>query len=183
MSTIEERARADADDSDRFPPDRGRNERAGVASVTGAPERPLAPDTLNGLTGAAYSDVIRREGPTDYLRGYRDGLNAVLDAIARDPLFEATNVPDHNNPELGFDKTAALSEPDEDMYGPFTGALATSAREWVAYGRSRLVAEQRRCPDCEQGKHGNCTNEAWDTAADLAVPCPCGDLIHGSRNQ
>lgn len=26
--------------------------------------------------------------PTDYLRGYRDGLNAVLDAIMRDPLCE-----------------------------------------------------------------------------------------------
>ena len=84
--------------------------------TTDAPERPLAPEALNGLTGAAYTDVIRREGPTDYLRGYRDGLNAVLDAIMRDPLFEATNVPDHNDPEFGFDKTAALSERAERIY-------------------------------------------------------------------
>ena len=29
--------------------------------TTDAPERPLAPEALNGLTGAAYTDVIRRE--------------------------------------------------------------------------------------------------------------------------
>jgi len=29
-------------------------------------------------------------------------------------LNEATNRPDHNDPEFGFDKTAALSDPGED---------------------------------------------------------------------
>jgi len=41
----------------------------------------------------------------------------------------------------------------------------------------------RSCPDCEQGKHRNCTGEAWDNDVDDFAPCPCGDLIHGSRSR
>jgi len=31
----------------------------------------------------------------------------------------------------------------------------------------------RSCPDCEQGKHANCTGEAWDNDADAPTVCPC----------
>ncbi|HEY8881917.1 MAG TPA: hypothetical protein VIM47_00805 [Dermatophilaceae bacterium] len=31
----------------------------------------------------------------------------------------------------------------------------------------------RSCPDCEQGKHTNCTGEAWDNDADAPTVCPC----------
>ena len=31
----------------------------------------------------------------------------------------------------------------------------------------------RPCPDCEQGKHANCTGEAWDNDADAPTTCPC----------
>jgi len=31
----------------------------------------------------------------------------------------------------------------------------------------------RSCPDCEQGKHANCTGEAWDNDADAPTACPC----------
>jgi hypothetical protein len=31
----------------------------------------------------------------------------------------------------------------------------------------------RDCPDCEQGKHQNCTGEAWDTEKDEPCVCPC----------
>jgi hypothetical protein len=31
----------------------------------------------------------------------------------------------------------------------------------------------RDCPDCEQGKHQNCTGEAWDTIKDDFTVCPC----------
>lgn len=34
------------------------------------------------------------------------------------------------------------------------------------------------CPDCKAGKHDNCTNEAFDPAADAVVPCPCAGRHH-----
>lgn len=61
MSTMDERTRADADDFDRFTSDRGKDEHVGVTSETDASVRPIPPDAPDGLTSAAYSDVIRRE--------------------------------------------------------------------------------------------------------------------------
>ena len=31
----------------------------------------------------------------------------------------------------------------------------------------------RSCPDCEQGKHANCTGDAWDNDTDAPTVCPC----------
>jgi len=31
----------------------------------------------------------------------------------------------------------------------------------------------RSCPDCEQGKHANCTGEAWCNEHDAPVSCSC----------
>jgi hypothetical protein len=31
----------------------------------------------------------------------------------------------------------------------------------------------RSCPDCEQGKHQNCTGEAWCNEHDVPARCPC----------
>jgi hypothetical protein len=31
----------------------------------------------------------------------------------------------------------------------------------------------RDCPDCEQGKHANCTGEAWCNEHDVPARCPC----------
>ena len=124
--------------------------------------RPIPPDALNGLTGAAYSDVIRREAAWTetlrFLEGAMDRRNAEIAALTGEtlrlervignmaethrrsratlaandaenealrveveslrafqlqPRAKATNTPGHNDPEFGFDKTAALSEPDE----------------------------------------------------------------------
>ncbi len=38
--------------------------------------------------------------------------------------------------------------------------------------------ETRACPDCEQGKHRNCTGEAWDNEADMIASCPCAEARH-----
>jgi len=38
--------------------------------------------------------------------------------------------------------------------------------------------EPRACPDCEQGKHRNCTDTAWDNEMDMLVPCPCAEAGH-----
>ena len=38
---------------------------------------------------------------------------------------------------------------------------------------AKHLMEVRDCPDCEQGKHQNCTGEAWDTVADAPTVCPC----------
>lgn len=29
------------------------------------------------------------------------------------------------------------------------------------------------CPECQQGKHGNCDGTTWDNYDDAAAPCPC----------
>lgn len=34
------------------------------------------------------------------------------------------------------------------------------------------------CPECRQGKHGNCTNEALDPETDEIVPCECAQGGH-----
>ena len=34
------------------------------------------------------------------------------------------------------------------------------------------------CPDCENGKHDNCTNEAYDFDKDEIVPCECHARNH-----
>jgi len=40
----------------------------------------------------------------------------------------------------------------------------------------------RSCPDCEQGKHQNCTGAAWDDGADAETVCPCSVLTgHGRQ--
>lgn len=35
-----------------------------------------------------------------------------------------------------------------------------------------------RCPECEAGKHTNCTNEAMTEGGEI-VPCPCATTGHG----
>ena len=37
---------------------------------------------------------------------------------------------------------------------------------------------KRACPDCEQGKHRNCTGYAWDINTDQETTCPCADNQH-----
>ena len=44
--------------------------------------------------------------------------------------------------------------------------------------RPKYEPEPRSCPDCEQGKHRNCTDTAWDNELDDLVPCPCAEAGH-----
>jgi len=34
------------------------------------------------------------------------------------------------------------------------------------------------CPECQQGKHGNCDGVTWDNLADGYVDCPCAERGH-----
>lgn len=34
------------------------------------------------------------------------------------------------------------------------------------------------CPECEQGKHGNCDGTAWDDELDELTTCRCNDHAH-----
>jgi RecJ-like exonuclease len=43
---------------------------------------------------------------------------------------------------------------------------------WAVKAAKRLNGI-RACPDCEQGKHANCTGEAWDNDTDAPTACPC----------
>ena len=107
-----------------------------AASEPDGSARPIPPDTLNWLTAAHWA-TVERETYYDAADETRDRLLAAYESVfdlrrqveahratiaERDAtierlwaqLNEATNVPDHNDPEFGFDKTAALSEPDEE---------------------------------------------------------------------
>jgi hypothetical protein len=35
------------------------------------------------------------------------------------------------------------------------------------------------CPECVQGKHGNCDGTTWDAEADVPATCPCAQAGHG----
>ena len=49
--------------------------------------------------------------------------------------------------------------------------------EVVRAAKRRMDA--RSCPDCEQGKHANCTGQAWDNYIDDFTVCPCHQAGHG----
>jgi hypothetical protein len=34
------------------------------------------------------------------------------------------------------------------------------------------------CPECTQGKHGNCDGTAWDNETDAPTHCACADHQH-----
>lgn len=34
------------------------------------------------------------------------------------------------------------------------------------------------CPDCVQGKHGNCDGSTWNNTADQMGACPCAQKEH-----
>lgn len=34
------------------------------------------------------------------------------------------------------------------------------------------------CPECRQGKHGNCNGDSWNPNTDKRVKCPCTDISH-----
>lgn len=35
------------------------------------------------------------------------------------------------------------------------------------------------CPECRQGKHGNCNGDSWDNEVDDFVDCACAARSHG----
>lgn len=35
------------------------------------------------------------------------------------------------------------------------------------------------CPECRNGKHGNCDGEAWNDLLDMPVACDCAAAHHG----
>lgn len=40
------------------------------------------------------------------------------------------------------------------------------------------MEEKAICPECAQGKCGNCDGSAWDNKKDDIVPCACSAEIH-----
>lgn len=53
-----------------------------------------------------------------------------------------------------------------------------SAVFWAPVG-AKPPAPIEVCPECEQGKHGNCDGTTWDTLRDEPTDCPCGARDHG----
>lgn len=69
--------------------------------------------------------------------------------------------------------SGAGDEVQEPSSSPGSGAV-------VASSGSPSAPESPVCPECQQGKHQNCSGQAWDNAADEAVACGCDDESHAS---
>jgi hypothetical protein len=44
--------------------------------------------------------------------------------------------------------------------------------------RGPKLGHERDCPECQQGKHRNCTDWAIDPDTDEVVPCDCASGGH-----
>lgn len=47
---------------------------------------------------------------------------------------------------------------------------------------SEVTVVESVCPECQQGKCGNCEGQAWDAAADAPGPCRCPDEAHEKQS-
>lgn len=45
--------------------------------------------------------------------------------------------------------------------------------DWTGTTEVVELPALRSCPECEQGKHDNCSGLAWDNAFDQPISCPC----------
>lgn len=58
-------------------------------------------------------------------------------------------------------------------------ARAAAAPDASATNRAELARlDWTACPECDQGKHGNCDGTAWDVEADALTTCPCAEAGH-----
>lgn len=48
-----------------------------------------------------------------------------------------------------------------------------SGQVGVAEVLAAMVGHEQDCPECRQGKHGNCTGWSIDEDTDEIVDCPC----------
>jgi hypothetical protein len=53
-----------------------------------------------------------------------------------------------------------------------------SAVFWAPVG-TPLPRPVEACPECQQGKHGNCDGTSWDDLRDEPTDCPCARRDHG----
>lgn len=51
-----------------------------------------------------------------------------------------------------------------------------SAVYWAPVGTNPPIIEW--CPECQQGKHGNCDGTGWDNLRDEPTDCPCALRDH-----
>lgn len=65
---------------------------------------------------------------------------------------------------------AAVSEGQE---------LDAGAQVW-RQAMDRMLVANDQCPECRQGKHGNCDGTAWDDATDAPAGCPCAAHNHST---
>jgi hypothetical protein len=63
-------------------------------------------------------------------------------------------------------------DPDEFVRRFFVDAQGM-ARDAVVTRLEWRYLDAPRCPECQQGKCGNCDGTSWDETADQPIPCPC----------
>lgn len=82
--------------------------------------------------------------------------------------------------EVVFRALVARETTKEEEFpsGGLASALAPS--ETPAAPKVEAAPEKPLCPECQQGKHQNCSGQAWDNAADEPVSCGCTDGSHAS---
>ena len=106
---------------------------------------------LTAMRNLVANDAALKQAATDIAE--RDATIERLWA----QLNEATNVPDHNDPEFGFDKTAALSDPGEDAPSPIGGLETSSGWSGPIYWTDDHDGNTTRCPGCYRATHqGTC---------------------------
>lgn len=97
----------------------------------------------------------------------------------------------HDTVVLGVVKPPSQEMTVEEAHEAFdgTGSATTSAVGVVHPGSGLIDVRWRQehegsfpppeaCPECVQGKHGNCDGTAWDDKADAPTACPCEKRGH-----
>lgn len=56
--------------------------------------------------------------------------------------------------------------------------LAALTAKLKALQAAALEHETKPCPECAQGKHGNCDGSAWCRSHDALELCPCAESDH-----
>ena len=125
---------------------RGADEAEALAEALTRIERLWDVIRANGDTNArlmrerdkARAEVEGSERELDRVRAERDAANALLDLANRE-IQRRFVLPPHNDPEFGFDKTAALSDPGEEGVSESVAQHVCDCPRHVAY-RENLAA-------------------------------------------
>lgn len=80
--------------------------------------------------------------------------------------------------EVIFRALVARETTKEEEFGAGGLSAALADASPAAPVAETAAPETPLCPECVQGKHQNCSGQAWDNAADEPTSCACDDASH-----